>query len=114
MGGGIIVRQGQTSPPGYLSESDLLGLMERHGIGTDASIATHIKNVEERKYVRMLTGRRLEPTPLGLALVQGYRRIDPELVLPTVLLISLRSRPELAPISPWARPNRRELALSSP
>ena len=110
----LAVEAGTTAPPPAISESELIGEMERHGIGTDASIATHIKNVEERKYVRMLTGRRLEPTPLGLALVQGYRRIDPELVLPTVLLISLRSRPELAPISPWARLNRRELALSSP
>ena len=65
------VEAGTTEPPPPLSESDLIGEMESNGIGTDASIATHIKNVEARKYVRLLAGRRIEPTPLGLALVQG-------------------------------------------
>ena len=104
------VEAGTTEPPPPLSESDLISEMESNGIGTDASIATHIKNVEARKYVRLLAGRRLEPTALGLALVQGcpqppapspqtfasqapsphpsprsgYRRVDAELVLPTV------------------------------
>jgi len=65
------VEAGTTEPPPPLSESDLISEMENNGIGTDASIATHIKNVEARKYVRLLAGRRLEPTALGLALVQG-------------------------------------------
>ena len=65
------VEAGTTEPPPPLSESDLISEMESNGIGTDASIATHIKNVEARKYVRLLAGRRLEPTALGLALVQG-------------------------------------------
>merc|ERR1719498_379217 len=52
----------KTRAPPYLSESDLLGLMEKNGIGTDASMATHINNICERNYVTLVEpGRRLQP-----------------------------------------------------
>ncbi|CAK9078862.1 DNA topoisomerase 3-beta-1 (DNA topoisomerase III beta-1) [Durusdinium trenchii] len=75
---------GKTRPPPYLSESDLLSLMEKHGIGTDASMATHINNICERNYVQLAEGRRLIPTQLGIALVHGYEKVDNELVIPKV------------------------------
>jgi DNA topoisomerase III len=76
--------QGKTSPPEYLSEADLIGLMEEHGIGTDASISVHVHNVCERGYVRIESGRRVVPTELGVTLISGYQRIDPELCRPQV------------------------------
>lgn len=57
--------------------------MEKNSIGTDASMATHIHNIVQRGYVEVVGNRRkLVPTPLGTALIRGYKSIDVELVSP--------------------------------
>lgn len=45
------IHEGQTSPPGYLTEPELIGLMDANGIGTDATMAEHIAKIKDRKYV---------------------------------------------------------------
>lgn len=42
---------GKTTPPGYLTEPELIALMDANGIGTDATMAEHIAKIKERSYV---------------------------------------------------------------
>jgi len=73
-----------TEPPSYLSESDLIKLMEKNKIGTDASMPVHIENICNRGYVEVDESRKLIPTNLGKALIEALSIVDPELVKPTV------------------------------
>lgn len=45
------LHEGKTSPPSLLTEADLIALMEKHGIGTDATHAEHIATIKDRGYI---------------------------------------------------------------
>ena len=64
--------EGKTSPPKLLNEADLISLMDKHGIGTDATHAEHIETIKTRQYVGLKEDNRFLPGYLGLGLVEGY------------------------------------------
>ncbi|RMZ78729.1 hypothetical protein DV737_g3785, partial [Chaetothyriales sp. CBS 132003] len=72
---------GKTTAPGYLTEPELIGLMDANGIGTDATMAEHIAKIKDRHYVdtRPRGGRgqvrEFIPTTLGVALIEGYDNV---------------------------------------
>ncbi|KDR67536.1 hypothetical protein GALMADRAFT_79789 [Galerina marginata CBS 339.88] len=72
------VREGQTSRPNYLTEADLVTLMDKNGIGTDATIAQHIETIIDRHYVierHEGVTKYLVPSTLGIGLIEGYNQI---------------------------------------
>ncbi|XP_061740244.1 DNA topoisomerase 3-alpha [Nerophis ophidion] len=73
---------GQTSPPQLLSEADLISLMEKHGIGTDATHADHIETIKSRMYVGLTADQRFLPGELGMGLVEGYNAMGYEMSKP--------------------------------
>lgn len=77
----IEMTEGRTQPPGLLTESDLIALMDQHGIGTDATIAEHIKTIQQREYA-IKVNQQFKPTKLGLALVKGYDQMGYQLSKP--------------------------------
>ncbi len=77
----VKLREGKTSPPPRMSESELLGVMEVHGIGTDATRATFPSLIVSRGYA-VKTGKSIRSTELGRALVEALRSVDERLVTP--------------------------------
>lgn len=72
------LREGSTTKPKLLTEADLVGLMDKNGIGTDATIAEHIAKIIDREYVvAKKEGKEnfLVPSTLGVGLVEGYNAI---------------------------------------
>ncbi|CXJ04484.1 DNA topoisomerase 3, putative [Plasmodium berghei] len=70
----LVVEEGITQPPKYLSESDLLSLMDKYGIGTDATMHEHIENIQKRNYVYKNSKNLFIPTKLGIALILSYKK----------------------------------------
>ncbi|KAG7446533.1 prokaryotic type I DNA topoisomerase [Guyanagaster necrorhizus] len=75
------LRDGQTTRPNLLTEADLVALMDKNGIGTDATIAQHIDTIVTRNYViERYEGatKYLLPSTLGIGLVEGYNQMGLE------------------------------------
>lgn len=91
--------EGRTSAPALLTEADLIALMDKHGIGTDATHAEHINTIKTRGifqrgggvcvcahillkkivsvgYIGEIDGGFLIPGELGLGLVEGYDTVE--------------------------------------
>ncbi|ORM42199.1 DNA topoisomerase 3-alpha [Babesia sp. Xinjiang] len=69
----ILLAQGRTRPPGLLTETNLIDLMNRHGIGTDATMHEHIQKVQDRHYVKKESNFTMIPTNLGKALYRAFK-----------------------------------------
>lgn len=80
------IQRWQTAPPEYLSEVELVQLMEENRIGTDGTIHRHIKNINKKNYVHAVDrGERIFiPTHLGVALAESFLEVDPEMVQPDI------------------------------
>ncbi|EOB11308.1 DNA topoisomerase 3-alpha [Nosema bombycis CQ1] len=65
----------ETEPPPFLTESDLIALMDKNGIGTDATIHEHIQKIQEREYARK-EGGFIIPEKFGIALIRGYKNLN--------------------------------------
>ncbi|GAA5913674.1 DNA topoisomerase 3 [Sporobolomyces salmoneus] len=75
------LKEGTTSQPNLLTEADLVSLMDKNGIGTDATIAEHIAKIIDREYVMKQKEGRVEyllPSTLGIGLVKAYDRVGLE------------------------------------
>ena len=64
----VNIREGKTTPPQLLTESELISRMDKNGIGTDSTIHEHIKKIQDRNYA-VKVGGRIKPTEIGIALV---------------------------------------------
>lgn len=74
---GLEVSEGCTVPPELITEPELISLMDKNGIGTDATIAEHIQKIQDRTYVTK-RGKYFVATNLGKGLIFGYNDLGLE------------------------------------
>lgn len=79
----VEVVERETEPPPPMSESELLALMKKYGIGTDATMQDHIYTNIKRGYMKLQKGKCI-PTKLGETLAITLFQYTPELIEPTV------------------------------
>ncbi|CCE88873.1 Piso0_001663 [Millerozyma farinosa CBS 7064] len=74
-----VMKEGKTSPPQHMTESELIALMDANGIGTDATIAEHIDKIISRGYVVKVRKNKNDfiiPSELGMGLIEGFNDLE--------------------------------------
>ncbi|EMG47260.1 TOP3 DNA topoisomerase 3 [Candida maltosa Xu316] len=74
-----VLKEGKTSAPNYMTEPELIALMDANGIGTDATIAEHIDKIQTRGYIAKIkksTKEYIVPSPLGMGLIEGFDKME--------------------------------------
>jgi DNA topoisomerase III len=67
------------------TEADLIDKMDKHRIGTDASIPVHIMHIIKRGYAQITKeNREIIPTKFGIQFIHSLQSVDKELVQPEV------------------------------
>ncbi len=89
------ISEGKTAPPALLTESELIGLMDKNGIGTDSTIHEHIKTIQEREYAEKVS-QVFKPTNLGVALVEAYEKLGISLAQPNLRALMEKKMQEIA------------------
>ncbi|UKJ88676.2 DNA topoisomerase III [Theileria orientalis] len=72
----ILIKDGRTTPPSLLSEANLIDLMNKNGIGTDATMHEHIQKIQDRHYCVKDKNLRFIPTNLGKAIYHGFKEYN--------------------------------------
>ncbi|KAL5281975.1 TOP3A family protein [Megaselia abdita] len=80
----ISLQEGTTTAPPLLTEADLITLMDKNGIGTDATHAEHINTIKERGYIGTVDNGFLVPGCIGMGLYEGYVAMDLALAKPNL------------------------------
>lgn len=80
----ISMPEGATTAPPLLTEADLIALMEKNGIGTDATHAEHINTIKERGYIGVVDKGFLVPGVIGMGLYEGYDAMQLTLAKPVL------------------------------
>ncbi|KAI3405055.2 TOP3 [Candida oxycetoniae] len=74
-----VIKEGKTTPPQLMTETELIALMDVNGIGTDATIAEHIDKILTRNYAIKQKKNKAEyivPSPLGIGLIDGLDKME--------------------------------------
>lgn len=77
-----VIKESKTTAPNLLTETELISLMDKHGIGTDATMHEHINTIQQRSYA-IKERTYFKPTQLGISILSAYKMINSNIGDPT-------------------------------